>query len=344
MKSYIVYALLAALLFGASTPFAKLLVGEMSPALLSGLLYLGSGIGLGISRLIRDKGWRASGLNLKDWLWFLAAILFGGILAPIFLMVGLQHTNGSTASLLLNMETVMTAMIAWLVFRENAGLRVVAGMIAIVSGSAVLSWSPELPDFRNWSGNVAVIIACCCWAIDNNLTRKISASDAVFIATGKGLIAGVFNFTMALILGASLPKPELILATATLGLFGYGISLTLFILALRGLGTARTSAYFSTAPFIGAVLALVILDEPATNNFWLTSLLMAAGVWLHITEKHEHEHTHESLLHEHPHYHDEHHQHHHNFEWDGKEPHKHVHLHTMITHKHPHYPDIHHQH
>lgn len=147
-----------------------------------------------------------------------------------------------------------------------------------------------------------------------------------------------------MLLGYGLPPVVTVLETATVGLFGYGISLALFVLALRGLGAARTGAYFSTAPFIGAVVALALFDEPTTPRFWLAAGLMGVGVTLHLTEHHEHEHTHETLEHRHRHIHDEHHQHEHDFEWDGDEPHDHLHFHTSITHKHPHYPDIHHQH
>lgn len=335
---------MAAALFGASTPFAKLLVGELSPLLLGGLLYLGSGVGLSVARVIRDRGWKPSGLARREWPWLLGAILFGGGLGPVLLLFGLTYTSGSTASLLLNLEAVLTALIAWLVFRENADRRVVIGMIAIAAGGVVLSWPSGETGASNWLGPLAIAAACFCWAIDNNLTRKVSASDALFIAGSKGLIAGAVNCSLALSLGASLPDPDILLATTVVGLLGYGLSLVMFVLALRGLGTARTGAYFSTAPFIGAVMALALLDESTTPAFWLATGLMGLGVWLHLTERHEHEHAHELLEHRHRHVHDEHHQHLHDFEWDAREPHEHIHQHATVTHKHPHFPDIHHRH
>jgi drug/metabolite transporter (DMT)-like permease len=344
INRYVFFALTAAVLFGASTPFAKLLVGGIPPLLLGGLLYLGSGVGLGVIRLIRDRGWRPSGLLRSEWLWFLTAIFFGGVLGPVFLLFGLLTISGSTASLLLNLEAVMTALIAWVVFRESTDRRVAAGMLAIVAGGVILSWPSGDGERTDWLGSVAVAAACCCWAIDNNLTRKVSAADALFIAGGKGLIAGIVNCSLALLLGLGLPSMQNLLAAAAVGLFGYGFSLALFVLALRGLGAARTGAYFSTAPFIGAGVALALLDEPATPRFWLTAALMGLGVALHLSERHEHEHTHTALEHRHRHIHDEHHQHEHDFAWDGREPHDHVHRHAVITHKHPHYPDIHHQH
>ena len=305
---------MAAALFGASTPFAKLLAGEVSPVLLAGLLYLGSGVGLMLVRAIRDRGWTPSGLVRAEWPWLLGAILFGGVLGPIALLFGLTTTSGSTASLLLNLEAVLTALVAWLVFRENAGRRVVAGMLAIVAGGVVLAWPEGGESATGWVGPLAIALACLCWAIDNNLTRKVSGSDALFVAGSKGMVAGAVNSAFALALGATMPGTAIVVATMTVGLLGYGISLVMFVLALRGLGTARTGAYFSTAPFIGTAVALALLDESTDPTFWLAGSLMALGVWLHLTERHEHRHVHAPLQHRHPHVHDDHHQHPHPFE------------------------------
>lgn len=344
MNRSILYALLAAALFGASTPLAKLLIGDMAPVLLGGLLYLGSGLGLAAARLVRDRGWGHSGLTSGEWPWLLGAILFGGVLGPVALMFGLALVSGSTASLLLNLESVLTAAIAWLVFRENADRRVVLGMAAIVGGGVVLSWPAGETAATNWLGPAAIAAACLCWAIDNNLTRRVSASDALFIASSKGLIAGVVNTGLAVALGAQLPSLPVAASTLMVGLLGYGLSLVLFVLALRGLGAARTGAYFSTAPFIGAAMALGVLGESTSPAFWIAAGLMALGVWLHLTEHHDHTHTHEPLEHSHRHVHDMHHQHPHDFARDGVEPHEHWHRHEALTHKHPHFPDIHHQH
>jgi drug/metabolite transporter (DMT)-like permease len=339
------FALGAAALFGLSTPLAKLLLGSISPVLLGGLLYLGSGIGLLIARLWRDKGWHSTGLKPGEWSWLAGAILFGGVLGPVALMVGLQRTAGSTASLLLNLEGVLTAVLAWVAFKENADRRVVAGMLAIVAGGVILSWPGESSDQTGLSwGAGLIVLACLCWAIDNNLTRKVSASDALFIAGSKGLVAGCVNVSIAMALGDAWPAWPTTLGAMVVGLLGYGISLVLFVLALRGLGTARTGAYFSVAPFIGALLSLILLGESVGSGFWLACALMAFGVWLHLTERHEHEHTHEPMTHSHAHVHDEHHRHVHDFDWDGREPHVHEHRHQAITHRHPHFPDIHHRH
>jgi drug/metabolite transporter (DMT)-like permease len=337
-------ALGAALLFGASTPFAKQLVGEMPAVLLAGLLYLGSGIGLAVLRVLRDAGWRSPDLPRSDWKWLLAAIVFGGMLGPVLLMAGLSSTGAGTASLLLNLEAVLTAVIAWLVFHENADRRIVLGMLLIVTGGVALAWPTNHNASAGWVGPLAIAAACLCWAIDNNLTRKVSASDALYLAGIKGLIAGSVNAGLALLLGARLPAWDALGPALLIGFFGYGISLVLFVLALRGLGTARTGAYFSTAPFIGAAIAIGFFGEATGPAFWIAATLMGAGVWLHLTERHEHRHTHEPLSHAHPHVHDEHHRHEHDFEWDGREPHVHPHRHEPVTHSHPHYPDIHHRH
>jgi drug/metabolite transporter (DMT)-like permease len=336
----IAYGSLSALLFGASTPFAKLLVGTVPPLALAGLLYLGSGIGLAAWFLVRRTS-----LNLpaRDLPWLGAAILAGGIVGPALLMHGLARTDGASASLLLNLEVVFTAVMAWVVFRENVDQRVFMGVLAIVAGGVVLSWE-QMPHARSVTGPLLIAAACLAWALDNNLTRRVSGGDAVAIAALKGLLAGGANLGLALALGAHLPAPGAIALAGIVGLVGYGISLVLFIMALRDLGTARAGAYFSVAPFYGAALALPLLGERPGPAFWAAAALMGIGVWLHLTERHEHEHVHEPTTHAHEHSHDLHHRHEHDAAWDGREPHSHVHEHGRLRHRHPHYPDLHHRH
>jgi drug/metabolite transporter (DMT)-like permease len=343
-RAAILAALGAALLFGASTPFAKVLVGDVPPILLAGVLYLGSGLGLWVVRLIRDRGFKSAGLSRQEVPWLSGAIVAGGVLGPTLLMYGLTRTSAADASLLLNLEAVLTALMAWVVFRENADRRIVLGMALIVGGGVVLALPSGGAGRTSMSGALAVAGACLCWAIDNNLTRKVSAIEPIFIAGTKGLVAGITNTGLAIAFGAGRPAATLIAAAATVGFIGYGISLVLFVLALRGLGAARTGAYFSTAPFIGAAVAIVAFHEATSAAFWVAAALMATGVWLHLTERHEHRHTHEPLVHTHSHRHDPHHQHAHAFAWDGREPHTHEHQHEPLTHSHPHYPDIHHRH
>jgi len=340
-------ALLAALLFGASTPLAKLLIADVSPIVLAGLLYAGSGLGLGLWLLLRrlrpNNPAAEAALQRRDIPWLAGAVFSGGVVGPVLLMLGLASTPASTASLLLNLESVLTALLAWVVFRENVDFRIFLGMVVIVAGGVLLSWTQAPRAGVPW-GALAIAGACACWAVDNNLTRAVSGGDPVQIAAIKGGLAGAINIAVALCMGHRLPDAALVLGAGAIGLAGYGISLVAFVLALRHLGSARTGAYFSTAPFVGAALSLVLLREAPSFSFWIAGGLMALGVWLHISEHHEHEHTHEAMEHEHLHAHDEHHQHTHDFPWDGREPHSHPHRHEPMIHSHPHYPDLHHRH
>ncbi len=337
----ITYALASAALFGASTPFAKLLLGELPPLLLAGLLYLGSGVGLAAWIALRPSG--NFFVARADRHWLAGAILAGGVVGPALLMYGLASTDAGAASLLLNLEAVLTAALAWLVFRENVDRRVFLGMAAIVAGGVLLSWE-QMPRAGGTGGPLLIAGACLAWAVDNNLTRRVSGGDAASIACLKGLVAGTANLGIAFLAGADLPAFTTVGAAGVLGLFGYGVSLLLFIVALRQLGTARTGAYFSVAPFFGAALAIGLLGEEPTAAFWIAGALMALGVWLHITERHLHEHIHEPMEHTHEHVHDAHHQHAHDAAWDGREPHVHAHRHRRLVHSHPHYPDLHHRH
>lgn len=339
--SGVIYAVLAALLFGASTPFARLLLDHSGPVMLAGLLYLGSGLGLSVWRLFTPRG-RQARLHGRDWIWLGLAILCGGVVAPVLLMIGLRGVGATSGSLLLNLEGVFTAMLAWFVFRENFDRRIFLGMVAILAGAILLSWPTAGVQwsFAAWP----VAGACLGWALDNNFTRKVAAADPVQIAAMKGLVAGAVNVLLALFLGERLPAAEVAGGAFVLGLLSYGISLTCFVLALRHLGTARTGAYFSTAPFVGAGLSMLVFWQVPGPAFWIAGLLMAIGVWLHLTEVHDHVHTHEPLAHEHEHVHDEHHRHEHSPDDPVGEPHSHYHTHARLTHRHPHYPDIHHQH
>lgn len=336
--------LLAAALFGAGTPLAKLLLAQTSPWLLAALLYLGSGVGLFGLRVLR----KAPSLELPpgQGKWLAGAVLAGGMAGPVLLMVGLSGMPASSASLLLNAEGVLTALIAWCVFRENFDRRIALGMLAIVAGGIVLSWPGDANFGELWPA-LAVLGACLAWAVDNNLTRKVSLSDASFIAMVKGLAAGASNLVLALALGAGWPGAPVVVAAAVLGFASYGASLVLFVIGLRHLGTARTGAYFSIAPFVGAALAIALLDEPISLPLVIAGALMAWGVWLHLTENHQHEHTHEPLEHSHAHEHgvgDPHHDHPHEDELTPGTRHVHSHFHTTIAHSHAHFPDAHHRH
>ena len=245
-------ALLSAVLFGASTPLAKVLLGSIEPWLLAAVLYLGSGIGLLVVRSAlgarRPREVREVPVAGTGWLWLGGAILFGGVIAPVLLMVGLAHTPAASASLLLNLEGVLTAVLAWFAFRENFDRRIALGMFAITVGAGLLSWQSSF-SLSGIAGPIAIAGACLGWALDNNLTRKVSLSDPVQIAMVKGLAAGTINLLLALWQGVHIPDYATLAVAGLVGSVGYGLSLVLFILALRNIGTARTGAYYSTAPF-----------------------------------------------------------------------------------------------
>ena len=308
MNRGVAAALGAALLFGAGVPVAKVLLGGIDPWLLGGLLYAGSGIA-----------------------------------GPVFLLNGLAHLPASGVSLLLNGEGVLTALLAWFVFRENFDARFALGMAAVVVGDVVLTWSPGAT-LGSALPATLVIAACLAWAIDNNLTRKLAARDSMWLASVKGLVAGAVNLLVATTAGRAWP-PIATLATAlTLGAFAYGVSLSLFVVALRHLGAARTGAYFSTAPFVGAAIALLWLGEPLTPMLPVAAALMALGLWLHLTEHHSHEHVHPAAEHDHDHSHDEHHAHIHEPPLPVGVRHGHRHVHEALVHSHAHFPDADHQH
>ena len=333
----------SAVLFGASAPLSKVLMGSVDPWLLAGILYLGAGIGLAIVHLGRPLiGLISSEAPLRrvDLPWLAAVVIFGGVLGPLLLMLGLSQTSAASGSLLLNLEALATMGIAWAVFRENVDRRLMLGAAAILAGAVLLSWTGD--GWRLDSGSLLIAAACLCWGIDNNLTRKLSSSDPVQIAMIKGLFAGTTNLLLAVSLGANLPSIEIICAGAALGFLGVGVSLVMFMLGLRHLGTARTGAYFSLAPFIGSVLAIAIFQEAISWQLVGAGVLMAMGLWLHLAERHEHAPDHQELEHDHVHSHDEHHQHTH--EGLVTEPHSHRHRHEPMRHTHPHYPDLHHRH
>lgn len=332
--------LAAAVLFGAGTPLAKLLLDSTSPWMLAGLLYLGSGLGLGIYRLIARSG-RVI-LKPDEILPLAGAIAFGGVAGPVLLMFGLSAMPATGASLLLNAEGVFTAVLAWVLFKENVDRRILLGMLAIVAGAVVLSIPTGVELGPIWP-SLAILAACLCWGIDNNLTRKVALTDATWLAAVKGGVAGPVNLAIAFLVGGQLPNFLNVGAAMLVGFFAYGVSLVLFIVAMRHVGTARAGAYFSIAPFWGAALALA-LGAPLTIPLVVAALLMAIGVWAHLTERHHHEHTHSALTHDHWHTHDEHHQHEHPEPVARGVRHRHEHTHAPLTHSHEHFPDAHHRH
>lgn len=283
-SSGVILALLSALLFGVTAPLSKLLLlQDISPLLLAGLIYLGGGLGLAALRALEDGGWSATGLSRASALRLSGAMLAGCVAAPVLLLTGLAIVDAAHAALMLNLEVVFTAVLAWLSFRERVGWRAGLGLAAITLGAVLLVW-PQEPHGRTLLPLLAIAGACLCWALDNNLTRRISDGDARAIALMKGLAAGLINTLAALVLGSAIPEAVQALSAVTLGALGYGLSLVLFILALRQLGTQRASAYFVTAPFLGAGLSMALYGEEGDRNFWLAALCMAFGVWLQVTQ------------------------------------------------------------
>ncbi|MGC9206350.1 EamA family transporter [Acidithiobacillus sp.] len=338
-------AIFSALLFGASTPLAKILLATVSPWMLAALLYLGSGLGLSVYRLLRHSP--RVHLSRTDTFWFGASVLAGGIIAPVLFMFGLRGAAASNASLLLNAESVFTTLLAWWVFKENFDRRIAWGMFAIVLGMVLLSWpgagTLQFHIQQLWPA-AAIIAACFAWGVDNNLTRKVSLTDSSWIAANKGWIAGSVNLLLALWLGSAIPAIPDAIAAMILGFFAYGVSLALFVVGLRHLGSARTGAYFSSAPFFGAILSVIILGTPVTPLLLIAAALMAWGIWMHLDERHDHVHSHEAMDHAHMHIHDVHHQHAHAFPVAPGTRHEHPHHHEPLTHSHPHVPDMHHLH
>ena len=345
-RTGVLFALTSAALFGVSTPAAKVLIGSVHPAVLAGLLYCGAGIGVAaLRRALPSIVSRAPevALSRAEFPWVAAAICAGGIVAPLLLMAGLARTDAAAASLLLTLESVVTAMMAWFIFHESFDRRIALGMVCLLSGAMVLSWSGKAT-MENIVGPLAIAGACVFWGLDNNLTRKVSLADPLQIVELKGLVAGPFNLVLGFLLGASMPGISVSLLAGMVGFIGYGMSLVLFVLALRHLGTARTGAYFSIAPFIGSATAVLALGELVILQLLIAGALMAAGVWLHLTEHHEHEHCHDATAHAHPHVHDEHHRHAHSALDPPGEPHTHLHEHEPMSHSHAHAPDMHHTH
>ncbi len=341
----VVCAFGAALLFGAGAPLAQAVLHATGANAGAALLYAGSGIGLvALLAVKRATGRTIAPIAAHARLRFAAAVLCGGVVAPALLVWGLRSTSGTTASLLLNLEGVLTATLAWLVFRENVGRRVLFGMGCMVAGGVVLS--VPLHGDTAWStGALAIAAACACWGIDNNLTQAASGADALLTASIKGVCGAGINTVLALGMRQAWPATtSTTLAVMALGFWGYGVSLVLFMVALRHLGTARTGAYFGIAPFVGALVAVLVFHEAVDVRLLAACALMALGVWLHLSERHAHVHVHEALTHSHAHSYDAHHQHDHDDGVDDGVPHTHLHAHAPLTHAHAHAPDLHHRH
>ena len=346
-KTPFIFIIISASLFGISTPLAKLLVKNIPPVALAGLFYLGAFAGLSLYSIARrkrliDPDKKVVSLEKKDFFWLAGAVLTGGIIGPISLMMGLTLVSGFSASLLLNLEGLATVIIAVFIFKENAGKRLWLALVCMTIAGLFLTWDPGQGKF-SLVGPLLILLAMVCWGIDNNLTRNISDKDPIQITRIKGLVAGTISLSLALILGMKILLDLKIALALLLGSFSYGISLVFFIKALEKLGSSRAGAFFSFAPFIGTIASLIILREWVGWVMFPAAGFMIIGVWLIISERHSHLHLHKAITHTHSHKHsDRHHLHEHSGTFF--EPHTHEHTHFELSHIHVHWPDTHHRH
>jgi drug/metabolite transporter (DMT)-like permease len=334
----------AAVLFGASTPLSKLLLPHVSPLMLAALLYLGAAGLLSIFRgLAVVRGLQSSEAKIRssDARTLCAVVVFGGVLGPVLMLFGLTRISALTGSLLLNLETVFTIVLAVVVFHEHLGRSSAIASVLIILGAALLSYQHGVVSGASL-GVLMIIAACLCWAIDNNLSQRLSLRDPVTIVQVKTAGAGLTSLALALATGHALPAPAFLLAAWVLGCLCYGASLVSMMLAFRYLGAARGAVWFSTAPFIGAALSIPIFGVLPTLSQGLGMVFMIAGIFQLVRERHGHAHAHEPIEHDHLHVHDEHHQHAH--QGAVTEPHSHIHRHDPVTHMHPHVSDLHHRH
>lgn len=337
-------AILAAALFGMSTPFSKLLLTKIPPLLLSALLYLGAGIGMSIIdslRRISKVKYVEARLTKKE-LPFVALMVILDVAAPISLMVGLTMTNSANASLLNNFEIVATSIIALSIFKEAIGNRLWLSIVLITISSIILT----VRDFSSFSfsiGSIFVLLACIFWGFENNCTRKLSLKDPLQVVIIKGLGSGICALVIAILANKLVWNTAYILLSLLLGFFAYGMSIFYYVTAQRHLGAARTSAYYAVAPFIGVGISFIAFNETITLSFVIAFCIMLIGTYFAVVEKHGHEHVHTLIEHEHRHNHsDGHHNHTHKVHIMGE--HSHPHTHEEIVHTHEHTPDIHHAH
>jgi drug/metabolite transporter (DMT)-like permease len=329
----------SAFLFGLSAPLAKLLLLGSGPLFLAALLYLGGGLGLtAFGGMVRRS---EASLHFKDAPLMAVIVLCGGIAGPLLMLFGLFRLSGLTTSLLLNLEGPLTLLLAVSLFGEHLGRRSGLGAGLVFAGAILLGIQPGALR-ADWLGTASVVTACLAWAVDNNLTQRLSLKDPVAIVRLKALIAGSCILLVALARGQPVPAMSILIGALVLGAASYGLSVVLDVYALREVGAAREAAYFATAPFIGALASIPILGDRLNPLYALAGAIMALGVFELVRERHSHLHTHEAMAHEHLHVHDDHHQHGH--ELPLTEPHSHWHAHVPLTHDHAHVSDAHHRH
>lgn len=337
-------AILAAILFGVSTPVSKMLLAGISPALMAALLYLGAGAGVFVMNLVRrarTAEQTEARITAKE-IPFVVAMIVLDIAAPLCLMIGLTMTSAAGASLLSNFEIVATSVVALLFFREPVGKRLWLAIILITLSSFILSVE-DLHSFSFSFGSLFVILACICWGFENNCSRMLSIKNPMQVVIIKGFGSGSGALIIAFALNELSGSAIYIAAALILGFFSYGLSIFFYVSAQRELGAARTSAYYAFAPFAGVGLSFLLFRETPTLSFAAALFVMIAGTYLAFSEEHRHPHTHAALTHEHRHNHEDgHHNHMHNEPVPGE--HNHIHTHEDLTHAHHHTPDAHHIH
>lgn len=335
------YALLAAALYGMSAPFSKMLLSEIHPTLLAGLLYLGAGSGMLVWNSIRKQqtGKAPDAKLTRSDFPYVSGMILLDVAAPIFLMTGLNQTTAESASLLNNFEIVATCLLASLFFRESIGRRMMVAILLIICASIMLSVE-NVGNLSLSPGSLLVLAACLCWGLENNCTRMLSLKNPLQIVVVKGFGAGMTAVLLFFLFGGVFRFNIMMAYSLLLGFVSYGMSIFFYILSQRHLGAARTSAYYAAAPFIGVILSWIFLGETVNGTFAVALVLMLTGTYVAMTEDHQHQHSHEPLTHTHAHNHqDGHHQH---SESEGE--HSHPHSHEAFSHTHEHTPDLHHVH
>jgi drug/metabolite transporter (DMT)-like permease len=337
------FGLCAAASFGLAAPLAKRLLGEFPPVLLAGVLYLGATVALASLRALgMPKGELA--LGREDVAKLAGVVVSGGVLGPVLMLIGLARVSALSASLLLNLEAPLTMLLSVAVFGEHLGRRAALAATFILVGALVLqlkvgALSGDRLGFALLTG------ACACWALDNNLTQRLTHKDPFAIVQVKTLVAGIVNTSLGLFaLPGRLPAWPYVAGALLLGAMSYGVSVVLDAYALRHAGAAREAAYFATAPFVGAAASVLLLGDRLALRDVLAMAAMAGGVILLVGERHSHRHAHAVLEHAHRHTHDAHHQHSHDAHDPAGEPHTHAHRHEPLFHEHAHIADEHHRH
>ncbi|MEN9225408.1 MAG: DMT family transporter [Thermostichus sp. HHBFW_bins_43] len=342
MKTHaVLLALVAAACFGAATPVSKLLLEDLSPFQLAGILYLGAAMGVlpslwrdpshrSLSQVDRRNGWRLAG-----------AILCGGILGPVFLLLGLQLASAASVALWLTLEMMATAILGYFLFRDHLGRLgwLAAGILFLAS--LLLSWGEGAAGLR---AGLWVALACLCWGMDNNLTALIDGIRPTQITFWKGSIAGVVNLSIGLVLQPWQASSVTAIAALGIGILSYGVSLVLYIIAAQSLGATRSQLLFSTAPYFGIGLATLLLKEGISFQQLISMGLVTISLGLLFQDCHHHEHDHSAIEHDHWHHHDDGHHEHDHIDLPASKYHRHRHQHRALTHSHLHIPDLHHRH